>query len=103
MQRYAGRGKFLSSLTERYSLHLKNGIYIEAHPDVYEQRFNAYLERLGVNSKSWYGDDAVSRNRAAEVLLFCRFADHVVRDYEGGRERMVGPLPLRTYQAFACK
>lgn len=55
MRWYAGRGKFFYGLTGRYSLHLKNGIYIEVHPDVYEQRFNAYLERLGAQRKSWYG------------------------------------------------
>jgi hypothetical protein len=55
MQWYAGRGRFFYSPAGRYSLHLKNGIYIEVHPDVYKQRFNAYLERLGVKPKSWYG------------------------------------------------
>jgi hypothetical protein len=50
---YAGRGKFFYSPNGRYSLRLEDGTYIEIHPDTYDQRFNAFLSRLGVKRTSW--------------------------------------------------
>lgn len=53
MRWYAGRGQFFSSQRGRYSLRLENGTSIEIDPDIYDQRFDAYLARLGVKRTSW--------------------------------------------------
>jgi hypothetical protein len=103
MRWYAGRGKFFYSPAGRYSLRLTNGIYIEVHPDVYKQRFNAYLERLGVKPKSWYGimqqaetawqkccSSASSRTTWFEIMQraenewqdYCRIMDVFAENYQ---------------------
>jgi len=53
MQWHAGQGQFFFSPKGCYCVDLEDGTHIEVHPDVYDQRFNEYLARLGVKRTTW--------------------------------------------------
>ncbi len=48
MKWYAGRGGYSYSPNGHHFARLEDGTEIEVHPDTYDQRFAAYLERIGV-------------------------------------------------------
>lgn len=54
MQWHAGQGRFFFSSKGCYHVNLEDGTHIEVHPDVYDQRFDAYLEHLGVKRTTYY-------------------------------------------------
>lgn len=54
MQWHAGKGRFFSSPKGCHLVDLEDGTHIEVHPDVYDQRFNEYLERIGAKRTTWY-------------------------------------------------
>ena len=77
MQWRAGSGKFIYSLNGHYFMRLENGTHIEVHPDVYDQRFNEYLERLGVKRTSRYEIMQRAEQEWQEyVCLMERFAEN---------------------------
>jgi hypothetical protein len=80
MQWYAGRGKFFSSQNGHYSVRLEDGTYIEVDPDLYEQRWRAYLERLGRKRTSW---SEIMRAAERRWQQYCqvmdRFAENTVQ------------------------
>jgi hypothetical protein len=53
MQWHAGRGTHVGGLNGYHSIRLADGTGIEVDADVYERRFQAYLEHLGVPRTTW--------------------------------------------------
>ena len=54
MRWYAGRGRFGYSPEGHWVGCMEDGTRIEVHPKLYDEQFDAYLERLGVKRTSWY-------------------------------------------------
>jgi hypothetical protein len=78
MRWHAGRGKFLYSLHGHYSVRLEDGTSIEVDPDVYNQRFNAYLERIGVKRTSW---SAIMQQAEKQWQDYCDVMDTFAENY----------------------
>ncbi len=73
MQWRAGSGKFFYSLNGCYFVRLEDGTYIEVRPEVYNERFNEYLERLGVKRTSWY---EIMQRAEQEWQDYCSLIDN---------------------------
>ncbi len=67
-----GSGRFFYSPQGCYTLSLENGTSVEIHPEVYRQRFNAYLEQLGVQPTSRY---EIMQRAEREWQNYCRLID----------------------------
>ena len=76
-QWHVGKGKHVGGLNGYHSIQLEDGTYIEVHPDVYERRFQAYLERLGVQQTSW---QAIMRRAEQEWQNYCMLMDNFAQN-----------------------
>ena len=54
MKWYVGRGGFGYSPNGHHFVRLEDGTEIEVHPDIYDQQFQVYLERIGVARTSYH-------------------------------------------------
>jgi hypothetical protein len=86
MKWYAGRSQHFYSPIGHHDARLEDGTEITVHPDIYDQQFYAYLERIGVKPTSWY---EIMRKAEEEWQAYCRimeaFAENVEQwlEYQG--------------------
>jgi hypothetical protein len=72
IQWHVGSGKYFSSQKGCYFVRFEDGTSIEVHPDVYEQRFHAYLDHLGVQPTTW---SEIMRRAEQEWQDYCHLRD----------------------------
>jgi glutamate racemase len=62
-----------------YYVRLEDGTEITIHPDVYDQQFYAYLERIGIKRTSC---DEIMRKAEEEWQAYCRVMDAFAENVE---------------------
>ncbi len=72
MRWYAGCGQHFYSPMGRYHVRLEDGTQIEVHPATYQQQFEAYLERIGVQRTTWF---EIMQKAEHEWKEYCRVMD----------------------------
>lgn len=77
MQWHAGKGKHVLSPNGYYFSQLEDGTSIEIHSNVYDRRFQAYLERLGVQQTSW---QEIMYRAQQEWQNYCMLMDHFAQN-----------------------
>jgi hypothetical protein len=58
---------------------LEDGTYIEVDPNVYNQRFNAYLAHIGVKRTSW---SEIMQQAEKQWQDYCRVMDAFAENYQ---------------------
>jgi hypothetical protein len=72
MRWYAGCGRHFYSPMGYHYVRLEDGTQIEVHPATYEQQFDAYLERIGVQRTTW---SEIMHKAENEWKEYCRVMD----------------------------
>ena len=79
MKWYAGHGGFSYSLNGHHFARLEDGTEIEVHPDIYDQQFHAYLDRIGVQRTTYH---EIMRRAEQEWQAYCRTMDAFAEDIQ---------------------
>jgi hypothetical protein len=69
---HAGRGRHCSSYWGYHSVCLEDGARIEVSSETYDQRFNAYLNDLGIQRTTW---SQIMGKADAEWRAYCQLMD----------------------------
>jgi hypothetical protein len=75
----AGRGRHCYSYGGYHLVYLEDGTRIEVQADTYDQRFNAYLNDLGIQRISWFG---IMEKAEREWQAYCQLMDAFAEDIQ---------------------
>lgn len=76
---HAGRGRHCYSYWGYHSVYLEDGTRIEVEANVYDQRFNAYLNNLGIRRTTW---SEIMGKADAEWRAYCHLIDAFAEDIQ---------------------